>query len=151
MKKGHSKRWHVIDFVVIGGGVVLLVCAVAVLAVRSGRRETPLPPMLEATDTPNAVQVKSVARKDVLCKPAIAASTSRAVTVVCGVDAATASRYEARNDALRSIMRSRSLTKDDATALMDYLASTNDLLRMERVAALKNDVMNLLRSQETPV
>ena len=48
-------------------------------------------------------------------------------------------------------MRSRSLTKDDATALMDYLASTNDQLRAERVAALKNDVMNLLRNQEPPV
>ena len=34
---------------------------------------------------------------------------------------------------------------------MDYLASTNDQLRAERVAALKNDVMNLQRRQETPV
>ncbi|MBQ8114332.1 MAG: hypothetical protein IJ146_14115 [Kiritimatiellae bacterium] len=48
-------------------------------------------------------------------------------------------------------MRSRSLTKEDAAALMDYLASTNDQLWAERVAALKNDVMNLLRRQETPV
>jgi hypothetical protein len=34
---------------------------------------------------------------------------------------------------------------------MGYLASTNDLLRAERIAALKNDIMNLLRSQEPPV
>ena len=34
---------------------------------------------------------------------------------------------------------------------MAYLASTNDAMRVERVAALKNDVMNLLRRQETPV
>ena len=48
-------------------------------------------------------------------------------------------------------MRSRSLTKEDAAALMAYLASTNDAMRVERVAALKNDVMNLLRNQEPPV
>ena len=42
-----------------------------------------------------------------------------------------ACRYEARNDALRSIVRSRSLTKEDAAALMDYIVSTNDSMRAE--------------------
>ena len=42
-----------------------------------------------------------------------------------------ADRYEARNDALRSIVRSRSLTKEDAAALMDYIVSTNDSMRAE--------------------
>ena len=78
-------------------------------------------------------------------------ATSDAVASVCGADEATADLYEARNDALRSIMRSRRLTKEDTAALLDYLASTNDAMRVERVAALKNDVMNLLRRQETPV
>jgi hypothetical protein len=75
---------------------------------------------------------------------------SGAVAIVCGADKATANRYEARNDALRLIARRRDLPKEDVAALIDYLATTNDPLRVERVAALKNDVMNLLRSQEPP-
>ena len=47
---------------------------------------------------------------------------SDAVAIVCG-NGANADRYEARNDALRSIARRRSLTKEDAAVLMDYLAS----------------------------
>ena len=78
-------------------------------------------------------------------------AASEAVAIVCGAGEVPADRYEARNDALRSIMRSRSLTKEDAAALLDYLASTNDAMRVERVAALKNDVMNLMRRQETPM
>jgi hypothetical protein len=34
---------------------------------------------------------------------------------------------------------------------MDYLRAADSAMRIERVAALKNDVMNLLRRQETPV
>ena len=40
-RKDHSKRRHVIALAVIGGGSVLFVYAVAVLAMRSGRREVP--------------------------------------------------------------------------------------------------------------
>ena len=75
---------------------------------------------------------------------------SRAVVLVCGEDAATAERYEARNDALRSVARRRNLPKDDVEALLAYLRSQDDALRVERVAALKNDVMNLLRNQDPP-
>ena len=39
---------------------------------------------------------------------------------------------------------------DDVAALTAWLASTNDVLRVERLAALKNDVMNLLRNQTSP-
>jgi hypothetical protein len=75
---------------------------------------------------------------------------SSAIAAICGADPASADRYEARNDALRSIMRERHLPTNDVAALTDWLASTNDVLRVERLAALKNDVMNLLRAQEPP-
>ena len=38
------------------------------------------------------------------------------------------------------------MPKDDVDALMAYLRAADDALRVERVAALKNDVMNLLRN-----
>ena len=41
--------------------------------------------------------------------------------------------------------------EDDVAALMAYLRRADDAMRVERVAALKNDVMNLLRNQEPPV
>jgi len=75
-----------------------------------------------------------------------AVAASCAVAIVCGEDAATAGRYEARNDALRSIARRRDLAKDDVEALLAYLRSADEVLRVERVAALKNDIMNLLRN-----
>ena len=150
MSKGHSKRRHVIDFAVIVGGAVLLVCVAILLALRSGRREAPLPSVPEVTGTSSEVRVKPVVPKDAARKSAVAVSASRAVAVVCGADEATTDRYEARNDALRAIARRRDLPKEDVAALIDYLATTNDPLRVERVAALKNDVMNLLRSQDPP-
>ena len=84
MSKGHSKRRHVIDFAVTVGGAVLLVCVAILLALRSGRREAPLPPVPEATSTPGEVRVKPVVRKDAARKPAVAASTSRTVAIICG-------------------------------------------------------------------
>ena len=143
--KSKMNRW----ITVIVCGTTLLTAAAVVIVLRSRRQ--PLPPL----DVPTAlssteVRVKAVERKSEPVSEGEIVAASYAVAIVCG-DGANAGRYEARNDALRSIMRSRSLTKDDATALMDYLASTNDQLRAERVAALKNDVMNLLRRQETPV
>ena len=100
--------------------------------------------------SPGRMIVKPITGNGVPVSPSAAGAASGAVAAVCG-DGANAGRYEARNDALRSLMRSRSLTKEDAAALLDYLASTNDAMRVERVAALKNDVMNLLRRQGTPV
>ena len=81
----------------------------------------------------------------------LCAAVAGAVAIVCGEDAATAERYEARNDALRSIARRRDLPKGDVEALMAYLRRADDAMRVERVAALKNDVMNLLRRQEPMV
>jgi hypothetical protein len=42
------------------------------------------------------------------------------------------------------------LPKNDVDALLVYLRRADDAMRIERVAALKNDVMNLLRNQEPP-
>ena len=64
MNKDHSNRPYVIDFAVIGGGTLLLVCVAILLALRSGRRETPLPPVPDATGTPSEMRVKPVVRKD---------------------------------------------------------------------------------------
>ena len=134
----------------IAKDTALLTAAAVVFALRS--RRWPLPP----PDVPTAlssteVRVKALERKAEPLELGTLAVASDVVAIVCGVDDSTAGRYETRNDALRSVMRSRSLTKEDAAALLDYLASTNDAMRVERVAALKNDVMNLLRRQETPV
>ena len=79
-----------------------------------------------------------------------AIEATAAVAVVCGADVMTADRYEARNDALRSIARRRDLPENDVAALVKFLASAKDPLPVGRVAALKNDVMNLLRNQALP-
>ena len=133
---------------VIVCGTVLLIAAAVVVALRE-RQTVPLPEVPVA-QTPAEVRVKAVERNPVAAVVTAAPDASRAVAIICGKDPATSNRYEARNDALRSIARRRDLPKEDITALMAYLQSTQDRLRPERVAALKNDVMNLLRNQEPP-
>ena len=115
----------------------LLIAAAVVVALRE-QQSVPLPDVPVA-QTPAAVRVKAVERKT---EPVVRenVTASGAVAIVCGEDAATVDRYEARNDALRSIARRRDL--------LAYLRSADDAMRVERVAALKNDVMNLLRNQE---
>ena len=135
-------------------GVVLLVFAVAAFAVRIGRGEGPQLPASEAQAPLSEVRVVAVERKAVATVAAVATAVSdasRAVAVVCGADSATADRYEARNDALRSIARRRDLPEKDVAALIAYLRTADNAMRVERVAALKNDVMNLLRNQDPPV
>ena len=135
---------------VISCGTALLIAVAVVIVLRIRRQSLPpldVPTALSSTE----VRVKALERKAEPLELGTLAVTSDVVAIVCGVDDATAGRYEARNDALRSIARRRDLPKEDAAALLDYLASTNDAMRVERVAALKNDVMNLLRNQEPPV
>ena len=79
-----------------------------------------------------------------------AIEATAAVAVVCGEDAATAGRYEERNDALRSIARRRDLPENDVAALVKFLASAKDPLPVERIAALKNDVMNRSSALRVP-
>ena len=66
------------------------------------RRPAPLPEAPVA-QTPAAVRVKAVERKTGPVAEGELAAASGAVAIVCGEDAVTADRYEARNDALRSI------------------------------------------------
>lgn len=132
-----------------GASLLIAVVVVVVVALRNCQ-QPPTPPDVPVAALPAEVRVKAVERKSTTVARPNVATASRAVAIVCGADEATADRYETRNDALRSIARRCDLPEGDVAALMDYLASTNDVLRVERVAALKNDVMNLLRSQEPP-
>ena len=128
-------------------GSVLLVAVAVVVALRNCQ-QPPTPPDVPVAQTPTEVRVKAVERKTGPVAEVELAAASGAVAIVCGKDPATADRYEERNNALRSIARRRDLPKEDVASLMVYLQSTEDALRSERVAALKNDVMNLLRNQE---
>ena len=135
--------------IVIVFGTVLLIAVAVVVALRE--RQPVSKPEASVAQTPAEVRVKAVERKAEPMDNGEVAAASGAVAIVCGEDAATAGRYEARNDALRSIARRRDLLEDDVAALMAYLRRADDAMQVERVAALKNDVMNLLRNQEPPV
>jgi hypothetical protein len=130
-------------------GTALLIAVAVVVALRE-RQPVRLPDVPVAA-SPAEVRVRAMERRVETLKQGEVVAASGAVAIVCGEDAATADRYEARNDALRSIARRRDLAKDDVAALMAYLRRADDAMRVERVAALKNDVMNLLRNQEPPV
>ena len=109
-------------------GAALLIAAAVVVASRGRRREVPLPEVPVAS--PAEVRVKAVERKAEPVEQGKAALASGAVAIVCGMDEATADRYEARNDALRSIARRRDLPKDDVEALLAYLRSQDDAARV---------------------
>ena len=100
---------------------------------RGAKLQLPAP---ETPVSPAEVRVKAVEVKVETAAEGEAATASAAVAIVCGMDAATADRYEARNDALRSIARRRDLLEDDVAALLAYLRRPDDALRVERVAAL---------------
>jgi hypothetical protein len=131
--------------------VTALLIAVAVVVASRNRQQSAQPTEVPVVQTPAEVRVKAVERKGETITEDEEATASAAVAIVCGADATTADRYEARNDALRSIARRRDLPEKDVAALVAYLRRTDDAMRVERVAALKNDIMNLLRSQEPPV
>lgn len=133
---------------IFSGSALLIAAAVAVVvALRNSQQPAPPPEVLVAAPTAE-VCVKAVERKARSVEQGGVAAESYAVATVCGMDEATADRYEARNDALRSIARRRDLPEKDVAALVAYLRSKDNAMRVERVAALKNDVMNLLRNQE---
>ena len=131
-------------------GSALLIAAVVVVVVASRDHRQPAPPPdVPVAASPAEVRVKAVERKaEPFDHEVVEAST--AVAIVCGADTTTADRYEARNDALRSIARRRDLPDKDVAVLIAYLRTADNAMRVERVAALKNDVMNLMRSQESP-
>ena len=133
--------------------MLIVVLAVAVAAVCLFYRKTPQVPTAIRQDVrPIQTKVVAVPSTSRASQPRTAVEpedVSAAVAVVCGHEAETADRYEARNAALRSLARCRDLGADDVQALMDYLRATDGALRVEREAALKNDVLNLLRNQAT--
>ena len=112
--------------------------AVAVAVASRSRRQPAPPPDVPVAVTPAELCVKAVERKAELVERGESAAASAAVAIVCGMDEATADRYEARNDALRSIARRRDLPKNDVDALLVYLRRADDAMRIERVAALKS-------------
>lgn len=135
--------------IVIVCGTALLLAAAVVVCIASRNRQQPMPSQdVLVTASLAEVRVKAVERNSAAATATVAFDASRAVAIICGKDSATADRYEERNNALRLIARRRDLPKEDVASLMVYLQSTEDALRSERVAALKNDVMNLLRNQE---
>ena len=136
--------------VIACGTALLIAAAVGVVVASRNHRQPAPPPDVPVAASPAEVRVKAVERKPEPMDHEVV-EVSTAVAIVCGMDEATADRYEARNDALRSIARRRDLAKGDVDALLGYLRSADDAMRVERVAALKNDVMNLLRNQEPPV
>ena len=110
------------------------------------------PPLPSPKQFPSSavVDIKPVSPKATSVVETDPTFLSSAIVTVCGANPATADRYEERNNALRSIARERNLSTNDVAALVSWLASTNDVLRVERLATLKNDVMNLLRAQKPP-
>jgi hypothetical protein len=141
-----NKRKIVIIYVTL-----LLIAVVVAVVVASRNRQQPAPPPdVPVAASPAEVRVKAVDRNSVAATTTAAFDATRAVAIVCGADKATAGRYEARNKALRSIARRRDLPEKDVAALVAYLRTGDNAMRVERVAALKNDVMNLLRNQEPP-
>ena len=137
--------------VIVCGTALLIVATVGVASALRNRRHPAPPPDVPVSASSAEVRVKAVKRNSVATNVVtVASDASRVVAIICGKDSATADRYEARNDALRSIAHRRDLPEKDVAALVAYLRSKDNAMRPERVAALKNDVMNLLRNQEPP-
>ena len=132
------------------GAALLLAAAVGVVVASRNHRQPLPPPDVPVAASPAEVRVKAVERKPEPMDHEVVEASS-AVAIVCGADPTTADRYEARNDALRSIARRRDLPEKDVAALIAYLRTGDNAMRPERIAALKNDVMNLLRNQEPAV
>ena len=133
--------------VIVGSTVLLFAVVIAAVTVICHRRQTLALSNVPVAVSPAAVRVKAVERKPGPSDHEVVEASS-AVAIVCGVNPTAADRYEARNDALRSIARRRDLPEKDVAALVAYLRMGDNAMRVARVAALKNDVMNLLRSQE---
>ena len=93
---------NMLKVVVTVCGAALLIAAAVVVASRGCRREVQLPEV-PAEPASAEVRVKAVERKPGPVAEGELAAASGAVAIVCGEDAVTADRYEARNDALRSI------------------------------------------------
>ena len=97
-----------LKIVTVCGAALLIVAAVAVVVALRNRQQPAPPPEVPVAASPAEVRVKAVERKPEPSDHEVV-EASTAVAIVCGADSATADRYEARNDALRSIARRRDL------------------------------------------
>lgn len=70
------------------------------------------------------------------------------VRTIVGLDAQTANSYESRARAVQQL--SNNLMENDVWHLLRFVVATNDCLSVEHVAALKSDVLNMLRDQDVP-
>ena len=138
-----------LNIVTVCGTALLIAAAVVVVVALRNRQQPAPPPDVPVAALPAEVRVKALERKPEPLDHEVVDASS-AVAIVCGADSAIDDRYEARNDALRSIAHRRDLPENDVAALVKFLASAKDPLPVERMAALKNDVMNLLRNQAPP-
>ena len=103
----HVSAMKIRMIVIVCGTALLIVTAVAVVVASRNRQQPAPPPDVPVAQTPAEVRVKAVERKTGPVAEGELAAASGAVAIVCGEDAATAGRYEARNGALRSIARRR--------------------------------------------
>ena len=127
---------------------LLLLCACGIAIFRFFNRESVAPVPVQAVSD-GRVRVRATQRNLFLADEGVpAVAVSAAVAIICGQDRSCADRYEVRNDALQLIARRRDLTEEDVAALMAYVATREALLAPSREAALRNDVLNLLRNQE---
>ena len=112
------RKWGV----VISCGIALLIAAVVAVVFASRNRQQPAPPPdVPVAALPAEVRVKAVERKPEPLDHEVVEASS-AVAIVCGADPTTADRYEARNDALRSIeRRRRPMGSDPMDALITKL------------------------------
>ena len=94
--------------VTVCGAVLLIAAAVAVVVALRNRQQPAPPPDAPVAALPAEVRVKAVERKPEPLDHEVVEASS-AVAIVRGADPTTADRYEARNDALRSIARRRDL------------------------------------------
>ena len=117
-------------FVIVFGASLSVAAAVAVVIASRNRRQPAPPPDVPVAASPAEVRVKAVERKAELVERGESAAASAAVAIVCGMDEATADRYEARNDALRSIARRRDLPEKDVAALIAYLRTVDNAMRV---------------------
>ena len=139
-----------IQVIVIVCGTALLIAVVVAVVVALRNRQQPAPPPdVPVAALPAEVRVKAGGRKPEPMDHEVVEASS-AVAIVCGADPTTADRYEARNDALKLIARRRDLPENDVAALVKFLASAKDPLPVERMAALKNDVMNRSSAMRVP-
>lgn len=97
-----NKKTLALHVAYIGTAVAVLMAAAAAVAIRKNG-VVATKPVVEKRTPIDKVRVKTAERKSGLEDPNGATATTAAVGIVCGRDKATADRYEARNDALRSI------------------------------------------------